>query len=297
MAQDDANPWQPYRGPRGGEGWLNARTGEVVYRDTRPEADETDAAEPDKTGRKGTGPDAAEPDKTGRKGTGPDAAGGEAPKTPAELLDAADKKADSLIARGKAALAELMKMLDESTADRPVLNWVNAAVKWAGEKTRALYGLLESRYGQKTAMGVFASGTVVAWGVTGASYALTGVPLAFPGMGTICMLPGLAAAELYKRLRGAAQMALDGAEPSMDDIRRLAEWAAEELRAGMQDFAREKPFPPSRWDAPPAQMSQDEPRSMAEEALASGLGPALLVAEKIRRKVRSLAKKGYPPGS
>ena len=34
------NPWQPYRGPGGGEGWMNMVTGEVRYQDNRPEPSE-----------------------------------------------------------------------------------------------------------------------------------------------------------------------------------------------------------------------------------------------------------------
>jgi hypothetical protein len=114
----------------------------------------------------------------------------------------ADKAAEGIIGKGKALIASLMSSLDKSTANAPVIGWVNTAVKKAGELTTQLYGFLEKRYGRATAITIFASGTVIAWGITLGSAATLGYPIAFPGMGTVSCLPALAIAETYKRIKG-----------------------------------------------------------------------------------------------
>jgi len=132
---------------------------------------------------------------------------GGATSIPAE----ADKVADGIIGKGKSLIAGLISSLDKATENQPVIGWVNTAAKKAGELTTQLYGFLEKRYGRATAITIFASGTVIAWGITLGSAATLGYPIAFPGMGTVSCLPALAIAETYKRIKGMTGNATEDA--------------------------------------------------------------------------------------
>ena len=53
----ETDPWEPYTGPYGGDGWLNARTGEVRYQEEKPSASEGSGDEQEQYG---PAPDAGE---------------------------------------------------------------------------------------------------------------------------------------------------------------------------------------------------------------------------------------------
>lgn len=110
--------------------------------------------------------------------------------------------------------SEAKAATDQAEQAPKILDSLGHAGKWLRDRTKAIYGKLEGRYGRKAALAIFASGQAISWGAAGVG-AATGTPLWVPS--AIAMAPGAALAEIClqaKRLSKpkpveGAQMALE----------------------------------------------------------------------------------------
>jgi len=123
--------------------------------------------------------------------------------------------------------------LAENHANSGILAKLGAAGKWMKDKTKAVYDRMESRYGRKTAIAIFAAGHVAG---------LATPLVVVPGSTLIGMAPFAAMAEIYLQARkGAKAIGLSQLdELSVDEI--LAEGAklADELREAWEGYQETK---------------------------------------------------------
>jgi predicted ABC-type ATPase len=97
-----------------------------------------------------------------------------------------------------------------------ILDSLGSAGRWLRDRTKVIYGKLESRYGRKTALAIFASGQAIAWGAAAAG-AAAGTPVWIPS--AVAMAPGAALAEIVrqaKKLKGPVPEPPGAAQPSAE---------------------------------------------------------------------------------
>lgn len=125
--------------------------------------------------------------------------GGQAGKAPTPASSEQENTA-----KGDAAATKSMGLFKKSLSalgNNPVGKWAGKALAWVKEKTVQFYQLLETRYGRKQAIAVFASGQVFSWSATGVGL-MMGIPLVIPGMSVVASIPAMALAEVYYQVKG-----------------------------------------------------------------------------------------------
>lgn len=171
----------------------------------------------------------------------------EGPQTPAEqeMLGKADQAAEAKVSAFQKALQAIDSV--------PVVNWITGALGWVKDRTVAFYGFLKERYGPRQAVAIMGSGQLAGWATTGIGLAM-GVPLVIPGLSIVASIPAMAAAEVYRQVRGAqkggeaepgktAMSSVPDAAPDPDEVRRAAQEFADKLTGEFVEWLKANPVP------------------------------------------------------
>jgi predicted double-glycine peptidase len=205
------SPGQEYRGPPGGHGLIDPKTGKVSYNDMgsrevgeleryagvlsklRRHWMDMGAVRYGQQHAPAGSPEGGQFTSQGGGGHEPDSG----PHKPNEGGKHRPLHRKALHA-AHAVLTDVRARIDHIT-DAPVLKQVKQGQAFLRRMTGKLYDGLESRYGRKQAVAIMASGQALAWGATGLG-ALAGVPVWLPGSSLWGSLPAAGLAEAYLRL-------------------------------------------------------------------------------------------------